>query len=193
MFNSVFSLGNLLGLYSGSPMMAAVGSMTYKCIGYGSGAYKCADFHGSYNGDLGSLFLVLMPFIFVFMLVGLALAALMVVSWWKIFQKAGRPGWAAIVPIYNLVVMFQIVGMSPWLILLALIPVAGSLALFIVMIFVNIKIAKAFGQSEGFAVGLILLPIVFVPILAFGKSKFTGIAPITSVPPTPPVGPTGTV
>jgi hypothetical protein len=132
----------------------------------------------------------------VFMLIGLALLVFLIVSMWKVFEKAGKPGWAAIIPIYNLVVMFRIVGMSPWLILLAFIPFVGSFVYFIVTIFVNVRLARAFGKGNGFAVGLILLSIVFIPILAFGKAQFVGLTPVGPVPPptpVPPAGPTSTV
>lgn len=188
MFNSIFDLGNLVGLYSGSPLVAALSSATYRMNGHfvpARGGSDVADF-------ILPLLAVLAPIFFFVVLISLAASALMIVSWWKVFQKAGRPGWAAIVPIYNLVVMFQIVGMSPWLILLALIPFVGQLALFIVMIIMNIKMAKAFGKDDGFAIGLIFLPVVFVPILAFGQAKFAGVAPIApaTTPQNQPAQPT---
>ena len=82
--------------------------------------------------------------------------------------------------------------MSPWLVLLVFIPVVGPIALFIVSIVMNIKLAKAFGKEEVFAIGLILLPVIFIPILAFDQSKFNGIAPKTphiSAVPTPTPSP----
>jgi hypothetical protein len=195
MFNSIFSLGNLVGMYSGSPLLAAVSTVTYRVNG------NSVPFDNSFS-LFAPLLAILAPIFFFLVLIGVAIGVLMIVSWWKIFQKAGRPGWPAIIPIYNNVVMLQIVGMSPWLILLVLIPFVGQLALFVVMIIMNIKLAKAFGKDDGFAVGLILLPVVFAPILAFGQAKFTGIAPAAPVAPSspvppsnpvPPAGPTNTV
>lgn len=194
MFNSVFSLANLMGIYSGSPLVAAVSSATFNGRNFPHNG--SADF-------LLPLFTILAPIFFFLVLLSLAVCALMVVSWWKVFQKTGRSGWPAIVPIYNTVVMLQIVGMSPWLILLNLIPWVGQIAFFVVMIFMSIKLAKAFGKDEGFAVGLVLLPVVFVPILAFGQAKFVGLtptAPASSSGPVPqdssvvpPTTPTSTV
>lgn len=173
MFNNFLNLGNLVGLYSGSPLLAAVSSAT------GSSSVIFPE----------ALLSFLDQFFIGLVLIGLALCVLMILSWWKVFEKAERRGWAALVPIYNNVVMLQIVGMSPWLVLLVFVPFVGQLALFIVMIFMNLKLAKAFGKEEGFAIGLILLPIVFVPILAFGQARFGGVAPIVSATPSDPVPP----
>ena len=95
--------------------------------------------------------------------------ALMIASVWKIFTKAGHPGWASLVPIYNIVVMFKIAGKPLWWLVLLLIPFAN----FVVLILVCVAIAKAFGKSTGFAVGMILLGIVFFPLLAFSDAKYT--------------------
>ncbi len=91
------------------------------------------------------------------------------------FTKANRPGWAAIVPIYNTVVLFQTAKMNPWLILLYLcgiIPIVGPIVILVLNIILMLNLAKAFGRGTGFAIGLIFLPIIFIPILAFGDSKY---------------------
>ena len=104
-----------------------------------------------------------------------------IIAMWKIFTKAGKPGWASIIPVYNLVVWYQIAGMNPLLLLVligCIIPVVNifaGIAFFVIGIFVNIKIAKAFGKGTGFAVGLILLPFIFQLILAFDKSEYVGV------------------
>lgn len=99
-----------------------------------------------------------------------AIFLLMIVSWWKIFTKAGKPGWACIVPIYNLIVLFEIAGKPLWWILLLLIPVVNV----IILIITIVEVAKAFGHGIGFAIGMILLPIIFVPILGLGSSQYSG-------------------
>ena len=104
-------------------------------------------------------------------IVSIALCVLEIVSMWKIFTKAGKPGWAAIVPIYNIVVLFQIAGMNPWLILLYLVPVANI----IVTIMVYVNLAKAFGKGAGYAVGLLFLNSIFIPILAFSSAEYQGV------------------
>jgi hypothetical protein len=87
---------------------------------------------------------------------------------WKIFTKAGQPGWAILVPIYNIIVLLKIVGKPAWWFLLMLIPVVN----FVVLIMVDIELAKRFGKGMGFALGLIFLGIIFAPILAFGSAKY---------------------
>lgn len=100
----------------------------------------------------------------------LIFAAAGVVAMWKIFTKAGEEGWKALIPIYDLVILFKISGLSPWLILVMLIPI-GTI---VILIMLYIKLAKAFGKSGGFAAGLILLNTIFMLILAFDSSKYVG-------------------
>lgn len=104
-------------------------------------------------------------------LLGIAVAILGVVAMWKIFEKAGEPGWAAIIPFYNLYVLFKITWGSGWKFLLLLIPLANVVFLIITMV----KLAKAFGKSGGFAVGLIFLSVIFYCILAFDQSQYLGV------------------
>jgi hypothetical protein len=101
--------------------------------------------------------------------VWLAIVVFLIASGWKIFTKAGKPGWAVIVPIYNIIVMLEIVGRPVWWILLLIIPFVN----FIVGILVAVDLAKAFGKSVVFAVGLILLPFIFYPILGFGSATYS--------------------
>ena len=99
----------------------------------------------------------------------LALIVFLIVTMWKIFTKAGKPGWASIIPIYNVFVMLDIAGKPAWWFLLFLIPFVN----FIVGILVIAGIATNFGKAGGFVVGMILLPIVFYPILAFGSAQYS--------------------
>ncbi|MCO6495946.1 MAG: signal peptidase I [Bacteroidetes bacterium] len=103
-----------------------------------------------------------------FIIFYLLFIALIIVSLWKVFEKAGKPGWASIVPIYNIVVMLKIVKKPLWWILLLLIPFVNV----IIGIIVCIEMAKAFGKDIGFAIGLLLLGFIFYPILAFGDAKY---------------------
>jgi len=105
-------------------------------------------------------------------LVYLAVVVFMVASIWRVFTKAGQPGWACLVPIYNLIVILQIVGRPLWWIVLMLIPIVN----FVVMIVIAIDLAKSFGKTAGFGIGLILLGVVFYPILGFGDAKYVGPA-----------------
>lgn len=108
-------------------------------------------------------------------ILSMAVTVLMIVSMWKVFTKAGKPGWAAIIPVYNTVVLFQISGLNPWLILLSIVPFVNFIAVPVLMILANVKLAKAFGKGGGFAVGLILLNAIFMPILAFSDAEYEGI------------------
>jgi Family of unknown function (DUF5684) len=100
----------------------------------------------------------------------LAFTILMIAAWWKIFTKAGQPGWACIIPIYNLYVWCKIVGRPWWWILLMLIPFVNLIILIILMI----DLAKSFGKGVGFGIGLILLAVIFFPILGFGSAQYQG-------------------
>ena len=101
---------------------------------------------------------------------GLLIALLLIVAMWKVFTKAGQPGWASIIPIYNLYIWCKIVGRPWWWILLMLIPFVN----FIVCIILCIDLAKSFGKGVGFGIGLALLGIIFFPILGFGSAQYQG-------------------
>lgn len=100
----------------------------------------------------------------------LAIAVFYLVCYWKVFTKAGQPGWAALVPIYNIVVLMQIVGRPVWWVILMLIPCVNI----IIALLVYLDLARVFGKGAGFGVGLFLLGIIFLPILAFGDAEYTG-------------------
>ena len=102
------------------------------------------------------------------LLFSLAFIALMIASLWKVFTKAGQPGWASIVPIYNFLVILQIIGKPWWWIIGMIIPFVN----FVVFIMLAIELAKVFGKGIGYAIGLILLPFVFYPMLAFGDATY---------------------
>jgi hypothetical protein len=97
-----------------------------------------------------------------------AIIIVFIASMWKIFVKAGKPGWAAIIPIYNLIVLLEVVGRPMWWILIYLIcsPVAA--------IIISLDLAKSFGKDIGFGIGLIILPIIFYPMLGFGSATYVG-------------------
>lgn len=101
-------------------------------------------------------------------LIFLVLAVLFVASFWKIFTKAGKPGWAAIVPIYNIIVMLEIVQKPIWWIVLLFIPLVNLVVAFLLVV----ELAKKFGQGIGFAVGMFFLGFIFYPILGFGDAVY---------------------
>ena len=100
----------------------------------------------------------------------LALIVLLIVAGWKIFEKAGQPGWAAIIPIYNIIVMLKIVGKPLWWLIMFIIPGVNL----VFAIWTLNMLSKSFGKDEGFTVGLLLLGIVFYPILGFGDARYLG-------------------
>jgi hypothetical protein len=100
----------------------------------------------------------------------IALIVLFIVAFWKVFEKAGQPGWAAIIPIYNAYILCKIGGKPGWWVILLCIPVVNV----IFGIWLTNMISKSFGKDEGFTVGLVLLGFIFYPILAFGDAKYIG-------------------
>lgn len=101
-------------------------------------------------------------------LIYLAIVIGVIAGIWKTFVKAGKPGWAAIIPIYNLIVLLEIAKKPIWWFLLMLIPIVN----FIIAIIVMIEVAKAFGKGTGFGLGLAFLGFIFFPILGFGDAEY---------------------
>lgn len=97
-------------------------------------------------------------------------------SWWRLFEKVGLAGWKALIPFYNTWLLAQIAGRPGWMglamSLAAGVPVWGMWVALIFQVMIYVDLAKAFGKTTGFAVGLVLLAIVFFPILAFGDSEY---------------------
>ncbi len=111
--------------------------------------------------DFGSVLLILFA---------LAIALFFIVSMWKVFEKAGQPGWGVLIPIYNILLLLKIAGKPGWWILLYLIPLVNI----VIAIIVSIEIAKNFGKDVLFGLGLAFLGIIFYPILAFGDAEYQG-------------------
>jgi hypothetical protein len=101
-------------------------------------------------------------------LIELVLVVVTIAGLWKIFAKAGQPGWAAIVPIYNAIVMLQIANKPIWWIILFFIPIVNL----VIAILVAIEIAKKFNQGAGFGIGMVFLPFIFYPMLGFGSATY---------------------
>ena len=97
-----------------------------------------------------------------------AIILLWIAGMWKVFEKAGEPGWAAIIPIYNAIVLLKIAGRPLWWIILFLVPLVNL----IIAIMVGVDIAKRFGKGAGFGIGLALLPFIFYPVLGFGDARY---------------------
>ncbi len=99
---------------------------------------------------------------------GVVIAVFMIAAMWKVFEKAGEPGWAAIIPIYNVIVLLKIAGRPAWWILLYLVPLVNI----VIAVMVSIDIAKRFGKGTGFGIGLAFLGLIFYPILGFGDAQY---------------------
>ncbi|HOO09413.1 MAG TPA: DUF5684 domain-containing protein [Cyclobacteriaceae bacterium] len=93
----------------------------------------------------------------------------MIVGMWKVFEKAGKPGWAAIIPIYNIIVLLEVVGKPTWWIILMLIPFVN----FIIAIILCHQLSLSFGQGVGMTILIIVLPFVALPILGFGSATYS--------------------
>lgn len=106
----------------------------------------------------------------VYYIIALAVAVLVLVGLWKVFTKAGKPGWACLIPFYSQYCQFEIAWGNGWLFLLTLIPCVNI----VVMIMYRIKLAKAFGQGTAFGIGLIFLYPIFTLILGFGGAQYIG-------------------
>ena len=105
---------------------------------------------------------------FFFSIVVLTTVIILIVARWKIFTKANQPGWASLIPIYNALIFLKIIGKPWWWILLFCIPYVNL----VFHIWGYNLLSKKFGKDEGFTVGLVLLPFIFLPILGFGSSEY---------------------
>lgn len=108
------------------------------------------------------------------LLIMLGFIGFFIASFWKIYVKARKPDWAALIPIYNLIVFCDIIGKPRWWTLLMIIPYIGL----IWSIWGTNLIVKKFGKTEGFTVGCVFLPFVFYPILGFGDARYQGASTI---------------
>jgi hypothetical protein len=104
------------------------------------------------------------------MIIWLAIIIGVIAGLWKVFVKAGQPGWAAIIPIFNLYIMLKITGRPVWWLVLFIIPIVSL----VVAIITAVDLAKAFGKGTGFGIGLAFLGFIFIPILGFGDAQYRG-------------------
>ena len=103
------------------------------------------------------------------MLIYLPILVLLLAAHWKVYQKAGKPGWACIVPIYNLIVLCDIIEKPRWWVWLMILPYVNI----VFLIWAWNRLALRFGKSVGFTIGMFFLPFIFWPILGFGSSTYT--------------------
>ena len=117
-------------------------------------------------------FLFFLPFLIMWITFCIYMSVIQVVAIWHVFTKAGKPGWACLIPVYDYLVGLKIIGKPWWWIILLFIPFVN----FIFLIWGLNLLAKSFGKGVDFTIGLILLPWIFFPILGFGKSEYKGPA-----------------
>ncbi len=101
-------------------------------------------------------------------LLSLIFTIAIIAGMWKIFEKAGEPGWASLIPIYNAYTLIKVAGKPGWWVILLIIPIINL----IVAIIVSINLAKRFGKPPVFGIGLLLLPFIFYPLLGFGDDQY---------------------
>jgi CDP-diglyceride synthetase len=110
----------------------------------------------------------------------IALLVLQIIGMWKVFQKAGEKGWKAIIPFYNMAILYKISGMSPYLVfvylglLVPFVNIIVAAAIGVMSLYQVINLSKAFNKSTGFTVAIILVPFVAYLMLGFGKSEYIG-------------------
>ena len=105
-----------------------------------------------------------------FLLIILTVCLLVIAGQWIVFQKAGQAGWKSLIPFYNMYILMEISGKPGWWMFLLFVPLVGL----VILLFALLSLAKKFGRSELFGVGLLLLPMLFFPLLAFGGSEYEG-------------------
>jgi len=120
----------------------------------------------NYDPYSGGIMAAMGAFAFIYFIVLVVIVA----GLWKVFEKAGKPGWAAIIPIYNIIILLEIVGKPAWWIILMLIPFVN----FIIAIILYHQLSLSFGQGVGMTIMLIILPFIALPLLGFGSATYSG-------------------
>jgi hypothetical protein len=100
----------------------------------------------------------------------IAIIIFLIASIWKVFVKAGQPGWGAIIPIYNIYLLCKIAGRPGWWVILYIVPIVN---IFVGLV-VSLDVAKSFAKGTGFGIGLWILSFIFFPILGFGPAQYVG-------------------
>ena len=152
------------------------------------------DYYGDYSAAEASVVGGIAIAIFLtFVAFFLVVVILTIIGQWKIFKKGNQPGWAALIPYYNLVCLCKVAGVNEWWVLiyvlgaivLNVIPILGSLAFMVVTIYflilLNISLTRSFGKSDGYAVGLILLGFIFYFLLGRDKEQYIGPHPMHDI------------
>jgi hypothetical protein len=138
---------------------------------YSSSYYSTPSYTTAASSPLDPLVWVMA---IIMLILSLAVMAVVLASLWRMFTKAGKPGWAALIPIYNTVVLMQIIGRPEWWVLLLFVPFVNLY----VAVVSTLELAKSFGKSTGFGVLMLFFPVIMYPMLGFGSSQYLGpVAP----------------
>lgn len=154
--------------------------------------YGSYGYYGTNSAGAGALAGAVLAMLGIVIIICIVIAVLQIIGVWKTLNKGGKPGWGALIPIYNEYLLCTMVGVNPWWILivllsplLSIIPIIGSLVSIAIsiyfMILLNVSIARSFGKDDAFAIGLILLSPIFYLILGAGSAEFVGAKPMNDV------------
>lgn len=108
--------------------------------------------------------------VIIYLVVVFAIVIIEIAGLWKMFEKANEPGWYAIIPILNIIIMLKLVGREVWWLILFLIPCVNIIA----AIIVYMDLAKSYGKSAAYGLGMVILPFIFFPMLGFGEAQYVG-------------------
>jgi len=129
---------------------------------------------------LGALIALIAGFGMILVAACVVMGIITLIGMWKVFAKAGQPGWAVLIPVYNIIVLLRVAGL-PWYWvftpLILIIPLLGAIAYLAWIVWVHHRISTNFGQGVGYTIGLTLLGPIFWLILGFGSSKYVGEQP----------------
>jgi len=139
--------------------------VVFSLLATGSAFAQSTDENMASAGGIAGLLVVMLVLFIV-------AEAVVTLCLWKVFIKAGHPGWASLVPVYNLYILCKIVGKPGWWVILLCIPAIQ----FVFWVIISLDLAKSFGKEAVFAVGLMLLPFIFLPVLGFGDAVYKGPA-----------------
>ena len=134
---------------------------------YSSSYYSTPPYTTAASSAAGPLVWVM---VIIMLILSFAVMAVVLASMWRMFTKAGKPGWAALIPIYNTVVLMQIIGRPEWWVLLLFVPFVNIY----IAIVSTLELAKSFGKSTGFGVLMLFFPVIMYPMLGFGSSQYLG-------------------